>query len=570
MTAAWGHLSRWWRLVLLCVGANLAETALVVWFDHGARPDLAPQASAVAPFGVFHDLRWISVYHDSWVVFAGEILGMLVVRGGLTALSVSLAWPGQIERPSARSLWWRGLWSSALAAVLLVPSVALLFGLATVPVSWLFVAAVPAALLVALAVHPAGISRDWWRRTAAIRAIGWIALAFLVLSVTTAVMAAVPAGLWPLVSALAGVFDAWCWVGIVHAVVDRRPARHVAPVLPVAILGLVGIVIGGTVLGFSHARPPKTVAGPLSPGASSSAPPVLVVSGYGSTWDGRTRHRVPGRFFEQQFSYRGLDPQGRPLPYGSAQTVKPLWALDRMLLAQVEALHEETGRRVDVIAESEGALVAKTALMAAKNPPVGVLVLASPLLAPGRVSYPAGTSSGWGVASAAAMRVLGAAFQSVSPIDLSPNSAFISSVDAAGPVLDKAMSCPVAGVRQFALLPLADATATPAGTQLSFSSVVVPAFHGGLLESASSERIVAEVLDDRPVSGDQLLVVADDAIRSAAGAWQVPPLVASDYPAVGPRAVSSAFAGSQEGAAPSCATVGRFLRSEVRPESRVP
>lgn len=556
----WRDISPWWKLVSLCVSLNLLEAGLVMGFDHGARPDLAPQASAIAPFGVFGDLRWISVYQNSWAAFAAEIAAMLVVRGLLTSMSVALAWPGQLPRPSVGSLVSKGILSTALAAVLLAPSVALLFGLAAVPVSWLFLAAVPAALLVALIVHPVAVSGDWWRRSVSLRAVGWVAFTFVVLTASTAVMAASPLGLWPFISALTGLFNAWSWVGLVHGVVDRRPARHLVPVVPVALAALIGIVIGGTVLGFAHARPKTQATNVLAPAAKQTGPPVLVVSGYGSTWNGHDRHPIPGNFLEVAFSYRGLDPEGNPLPYRSIDTVKSLATLEKMFLAQVQALHKRTGQNVDVVAESEGSLVAKTALSADPGAPVSALVIASPLVAPGRVSYPTAASSGWGVATREAMQLLGGAFQSVSPVDLSPDSAFLTSVDRQAPMLEKAMTCPISGVKQFALLPLADATVTPEGDQLAFPSVVVPAFHGGLLTTVPDDKIVAQVLDRRPVGENQLLQLAEDVIRSAAGAWQVPSLPASDYPRPGLAQKSAA----------SCKQVSRALRADLDASEATP
>jgi hypothetical protein len=555
-----GRISPWWKLVALCVGANLTEVALVMGFDHGARPVLAPQASAIAPFGVFSDLRWVSVYHDSWAGFAGEIVAMLIFRGALTALSVHLAWPGHLERPRPSQLLWRGIFSTFVAAAFLAPSVALLFGLAVVPVSWLFLAAVPAALLVALIVHPMSISGDWWRRSLSPRALGWVALSFVVLSVSTAVMAGVPSALWPIVAALCGLFNAWAWVGLVHAVVDRRPAKRVVPVVPAALLALVGVAILGTVLGFSHNHPTTSVGTEAAPPAGSGGKPLLVVSGYGSTWTGRAKHRIPGDFDEVQFSYKGLGPGSRPEPYDSADTVKALSELDEMFIAQVDALHASSGRDVDVVAESEGSLISKTALLADPAAPVSALVVASPLVAPGRVFYPTGGSDEWGVVSQAGMKLLGSAFQGVAPIDLSPDSTFLASLDHKAPLLGTAMGCPVAGVRQFAFLPLADATVTPPGTKLSYPYVVVPAFHGGLLESAPIEKRIAMVLTNHPVGDDQLLRMAEDAITSASGAWQVPALVTSDYPGTVTNAASRSDAGASD---TSCRQVAAELRASL-------
>ena len=540
-------------LVALCVGLNLIETGLVIGFDHGARPDLAPQASAVAPFGVFGDLRWLSVYHDSWAGLGAEVAAMLVVRGALTAVSVGLAWPARLARPSGPGLFRQGLLGTAVAAVLLAPSVALLFGMAAVPVSWLFLAAVPGAFLVALLVHPVAVTGDWWRRPVALRALGWVALSFLVLTVATAVMGATPLAVWPLVGALAGLFNAWTWLGLVGAVLDRT-SRRVVPVVPAAMVAFVALVVGGTVAGFSQAPNRVAGVGPLTP-AEYSGPPVLVVSGYGSTWSGGAVHPVPGNFVEERFSYRGLDAEGRALPYDSRDTVKTLVQLDRMLLDQVRALNRFTGRAVDVVAESEGALVAKTALLADPSAPVAALVMASPLQDPGRVSYPSGGTSGWGVGTAEAMRLLSDAFQGVAPIDLSPQNPFLASLDEEAPMLADAMACPVRHVAQFALLPLVDATVTPSAEKLPYPSVVLPAFHGGLLESASGTKVVAEVLSHRPVSVDALLRLADTALSYAAGAWQVPTLVPSDFPGRNPGP-SGAF---------TCAQVSATLQAALTP-----
>jgi hypothetical protein len=418
-----------------------------------------------------------------------------------------------------------------LAAVLLAPSVVLLFGLAAVPVSWLFFAAVPAALLVALISHPIGVSSDWWRRLIALRAVGWVGLAFVTLTVASAAIAASPPFMWPLISALAGLFNAWSWTGLVRVVVDRRPARFVVPAVPVATLGLIGVVIGGTAFGFAHLRGANAEASPLADVGQGAGQPLLVVSGYGSSWDGRSRHPVPGDFMEEPFSYRGLGPDGDPLPYGELDTVQSVPRLDGMLLEQIWSMYAETGRKVDVVAESEGALLAKTALLAEPEAPVSMLVMASPLQDPGRVSYPTRGNKGWGVASDEAMRLISEAFQGISPVDLSPDSPFLSSVDAEAPELEKAVTCPITGIRQFALLPLADATVVPTAVKLAYPSVVLPAFHGGLIESVSGEKVLSQVLSNRPVDEDQLLRLADEAISFAASAWQVPSLAASDFPA---------------------------------------
>ncbi len=223
-----------------------------------------------------------------------------------------------------------------------------------------------------------------------------------------------------------------------------------------------------------------------------------------------------------------------------------------MFLTQLRSLYAQTGRRVDVVAESEGALVAKTTLLGEPGSPVAMLVLASPLQAPDRVSYPVGNRQGWGVASDAGMELMSEALQDLSPVVLSPKSAFLASLDNGAPELGRAMSCPLTGTAQFLLLPLADATVVPPAGELPFPAEVVPAFHGGLIEDPSADRVLAEVLSGKQPHRDGPLGLAELAVSYAASAWQVPALVASDYPAA-PSASRT----------PSCAEVGTELHVAV-------
>ncbi len=553
----WSNAPKRWKLAAFCIGLNLVETGIVMGLGPEPRPDLAPQASAVAPFGVFSDLRWVSVYNNSWVALAGELAGVLVIRSAITALSIALAWPANLRPPGAGKLMRRSLFATALAAVLLSPSVTLLFGLAALPVSWLFLAAVPAALFVAFIIHPAAVSGDWWQRLVAPRAVGCVALSFLVLSLEGAAIDASPPALWPLIAVAGGLFNAWSWVTLVRSVADRRPVRHTVPVAAIAALALVSAIVAGTVIGFGQARKAEARAlrartpGQYEPAYGLS---VLVVSGYGSSWSGAQAHPVPGSYTEERFSYRGLDAQGLPLPYDSSDTAKPLAELDRMLLAQVSALAARTGGPVDVVAESEGALVAKTALLADPGSAVQTLVLASPLQDPGRVWYPTIGDQDWGVGTNEAMRLISDVLDGVSPINLSPDNPLFASIDDQAPDLENAMACPITGIRQFALLPLADATVSPADERLPFPSVVLAAFHGGLIESPSGAKIISRVLADRPVDDNRFLVLANEAISYAASAWQVPALEPLDFPRT-----------SHGGRYGDCSQIAAELRSAMFP-----
>ncbi|MBO0713558.1 MAG: hypothetical protein J2P59_02290, partial [Acidimicrobiales bacterium] len=281
-----GLLSR--RLLLLvCVGPNLLEAALLLWRGPASGLSLAPQATAVAPFGGFHDLRWLSVYHDSWLGFVLEAAGLVLARGIVTGIMIHQAWPDGRPRPNLTRLITRGTAFTAAAAVLLVPWVLVLFSLAVVSISWLFFAAVPSVVAIALLVHQVAISRDWWRRAPAPRALGWIALTFVVQTVASLALSAAPKALALPVAGLTGLFNAWAWYGLVHAVAGRHePVRfRFVPVVPAGVAGLFGVTIGGTILGFaSVAQPaaaePALATAPAVATAPADAQPVLVANGF--------------------------------------------------------------------------------------------------------------------------------------------------------------------------------------------------------------------------------------------------------------------------------------------------
>ncbi|MGH3328497.1 MAG: hypothetical protein ACRDPT_12000, partial [Streptomycetales bacterium] len=140
-------------LVALCVLGAVLETALVSLFGPTAALALAPQVTAPAPFAVFHDLRWLLVYTPSWTAVAGGIVAFLGVRTAVTALTVRLAWPRGVDPMPWRALLTRSLPYTLAAAVLLAASASLLVAFALASVSYLWFAALPIALAVAMLIH---------------------------------------------------------------------------------------------------------------------------------------------------------------------------------------------------------------------------------------------------------------------------------------------------------------------------------------------------------------------------------------------------------------------------------
>lgn len=528
---------RRWRLIAICAGLPLAET-IVLWAV-GLSGDLgiAPQISGPPPFDVFHDLRWLLVFHRSWLGFALGLAVLLVARSLITGLIVREAWPEHLDRPSFATAWRTSLLFTITAVLLMAPWALLLFGLAVVPLSWLFFTAVPSALMVAVLIHPAAVGPGWWRRTPPLRTVGWTVLSFLILTADSVALVMVPAALRPVAAIAAGLFNGWAWQGVVGVVAPRIPDRRLRPWAPVGLVVVAGIVLGGAAIGFAvvagQPNPPSHPAGAAGaePGSSPSSAhgqPVLVVTGFASRWDGETAITFGAGFREQRFSYRGLGRGGQPRTYTANDTQQTLPNLDRLLAAQVRNLHRRTHRPVDVVGESEGALIAKSYVLAHPNAPVDKLVMLSPLTNPGRVSYSQRGQQGWGLAAGWGLRGVGEVLRAVSPFNLSPDSPLLRSIDRNGVALEHLLTCPAHGVAQYALVPLADAVAVPPSALPSSIDgtpvVVVPAFHGGLLGQASVREAVAKVLrDDRlPSLGPWRGI--ERVVSAASSAWQVPSL----------------------------------------------
>jgi hypothetical protein len=74
------------------------------------------------------------------------------------------------------------------------------------------------------------------------------------------------------------------------------------------------------------------------------------------------------------------------------------------------------------------------------------------------------------------------------------------------------------------VLPLDTGVSAPASTALGIPFTVVPAFHGGMLDDATTATVVADVVADRPLARHAGWAWTEDAIQAAASAWQVPTL----------------------------------------------
>ena len=253
---------------------------------------------------------------------------------------------------------------------------------------------------------------------------GVVVLSFVAITVFGSVLSTCPA-VWRLpVAAVAGLVNAWLWVRLVARSWSRPVTRLRVPVVPVGVAGVFVLVIVGTVAGFVLSSHPVTrLVAPAAEAATEWTPaavatattPLIVVTGFNTQWDGVPSQSVHLAVPQRRFSYRGID-DDRPLPYGRDDTHRSIRALVGELRRQVDAYHRDTDEPITLVAESEGALLAKAYVAATPHAPVRNLVVVSPLVEPGRVYYPPADGEGWGVFGKFEMEGLSWALGGLSPV----------------------------------------------------------------------------------------------------------------------------------------------------------
>jgi hypothetical protein len=328
---------------VVSVGTAVLEAILLAVVGPSSSLALAPQVSAPAPFGAFHDLRWLAVYHDSWAGFGAELVGLLIFRTALDSAMVRLAWPAGVPRPPLRKAMFSTAGFTVVVVIALAPWTLVLFGAAVAPISWLFLVAVPPVVVVASLTYHGPASRSWWRQLPPLSVLGWVLATFVLLSASAAAIQSSPVPIAVLLVGLTGVWNALGWSKVVAAVVGVRRPRRAPLVAPFGSLAMVGIALGGAALGFAgRSAPAQASPAMAAPAVRPGEPAVLVVAGFGTSWDGTTAAPVLGGYATRWFSYRGTGADGGPLPYGPSDTQSSLSALDQKMAAQVQTLHAQS------------------------------------------------------------------------------------------------------------------------------------------------------------------------------------------------------------------------------------
>jgi hypothetical protein len=539
-------------LILVAAGGAVAEAGLLTLFAPAARP-VAPQVTALPALAAYHDLRWLFADSQSWLGFAGILTAVLLARSALDTVLLRLAWPHELAAPRLSRAFWSCMALTTVAWLLLSPAVTLAFGAAVLPFSWPFLAALPLMLGTAAALSHGGVIVAWWRRFPPPRAVLWLLACFLALSAAAGVIAHLGSAEAFGVAAVTGLVNARAWyalAGIASRLHPRTaesaPARLLLglPFAPVAAFMVLVLVVGVARLMFTGTiqLPAATTVTASSaanvdgsrgtsigvpvPAYAATTEAVLVVGGWGSSCcdAGNGLHAALPGSSVRQFSYAGMDARGRPVRSGPAADDLPLPALGDRMAAQLIRLHDMTGRPVDVVAESEGTLGVYAMLDRHPHLPIGSIVLLSPIVEPGQLSYPAGPDGA--SVSEFALNELNHLVGGMSPYGPSGAQRLLSSVSEFGARYFKAVTGPHGrSIRWLAVVPLADAVTLPV-CGVPTDVVVVPAFHGGLLGEGTVLYMVSTFLAGRaprsPGQDEGGLRVAAEMITGAASAWRMP------------------------------------------------
>jgi hypothetical protein len=529
---------RRWGLLLPAVLAPMAETLVLRLAGPSDGAALAPQVSAPPPFDLFHDLRWVAVYHDSWWTLAGELAAVLVLRSLFVAWMVQRAWPSE-SRPSMRAAFPRVVAFEVVAAVLLLPWVVMLFGMAVTHLSYLFFAALPPVLLIALAIHRGALSQaagHWWRWGPTWRSLVWLAGSFVVLTMAGAIVSTQPVPVAVVVAGTAGLANAW----VVFALVRRIPAvplrerRWANRLVPAVVVASFGVAVGGTSIGFAaiHAGPRNVP--PLAIPRQATGHPVLEAAGFNSRTNPGRREDLPDSFVGYQFSYRGLDRRGRLVPYQPSDTLQPLAVSAARMAQEVEALYRAYRSPVTIVADSEGALVARTFILDDYRPSskqVDLLIVLDMPVGSSSVYYPPRGTQGWGVATGWGLRGLSLLIRNLGPMEASADAPLARDLTDCRSLLAKlALSPAPRGVRQVSFRALADSVDGTYPLAPRASLYVFTAAHGTLVSEPRVEEVISAILRGEPTRHPGIGLKAARLVSALSEPWHVPSLLADLAP----------------------------------------
>jgi hypothetical protein len=175
---------------------------------------------------------------------------------------------------------------------------------------------------------------------------------------------------------------------------------------------------------------------------------------------------------------------------------------------------------VDIIAESEGTLGVDAMLATRRGLPLGSVVMMSPIVTPGQVSYPAGSGPGAGLIPADELRAVVWFVGGLSPFGSSGAQRLIDSVNVDGARF-AASAARHHPLRMVLLVPLADAVTLPV-CPLPPDVFVIPALHGDLLGTRMVKRMVHQFLAGESMRMPGKYNGTAELVAAAAAAWRMP------------------------------------------------
>jgi hypothetical protein len=563
-------------LIAFAAGGAMAETLALSFLAPGARP-LAPQVTALPPLAVYHDLRWLFAFNQSWLGFTGVLVLLVVARSAVDAILIRLAWPHgsardvpAVPRPRFLASMVSCVVLTVLLGLVMSPVVTLMFGVALVPFSWPYLGALPILLGTAVALSQGGVGQAWWRRLPPLGTAAWVIASFLVLSLAAVLMVHLDAAGMVAVAGLAGVVNARAWYGLTTAAVTRsverpphpwywraalqrirwalRDRTSWVPLAPLAAVMVLALAVGLTRLAFTGtvrfaggtgdsaaaSLITSTESGGLpglgnvtpraSSGGAGTGPhgALLVVGGFGSSCchQANALQAAEPDMLVRQFSYLGLDASGQPVPYGPVAGDLSIQVLGDRMAIQLEKLYQQARTPVNVVAESEGTLGVYAMLARHPHVPVGSLVLLSPIVEPGQVGQANDTVPG------DLLNTLNNLVGGMTKYGSSGAQELIDSVSEVGASYFGTVSHD-RGLPWLAVVPLADAVTLPTCPWPN-NVIFVDAFHGGLLGDASVRQMIVAFLAGGSVRADDTsqhqLRTAAQLIAAAATAWRMPDL----------------------------------------------
>ncbi|GIH18341.1 hypothetical protein Raf01_65130 [Rugosimonospora africana] len=510
-------------IILAAVPAGI-EAAVVRGTGFTTTISLVPHITAVWPYGTFHDLLWVMVYHRSWAGFVGESLAAIGTRALLCTGLIALAWPPERERPQLSRLLLRNLGFSALLGAILSPWAALGVVASEVSVSWYLAGELIPLLIMAPVLQRGGIVPGWWR---GLPPLGTVVLSLVNVVTLTAGSAlmwwAPPRWIVP-IAALVGGVNGILWRYAVRTALLHPGVRWkrvpVSPIVIVSVAVLVFVVADLTLLG-GHGREQREPDPIAELEAASDGHPAIFLAGYDSDYTGEPSGRTLPVL---RFSYRGLDRDGHPRPYPALATHQSLSTSATLLARQVEQVNRRTGRPVALLAESEGAFVAHFYLQTMPHPGVDRVAYLSPPIRAGRIYYPPqDRNAGWGIATGWELRAIFAILSATNGLPNSADEPFIRSLMDSAPLFrGNRLLCPERGVKTIAFLPTSDAITVSPSIHPRVPVVEVTAVHGILIDDPSARRRLSVFIE----SGrqEQRRVWGYAALQWAGAAWQAPSL----------------------------------------------